>query len=86
MNENKTVCIYIRSTCSGMEGMNALSFNLGSSCRGLVKLNTLATLLLWKEPLVLIQWELGCATELVLTFWRREKFPTAGNRNVMSIT
>ena len=55
MNENKTVCIYVRSTCSGMEGMNAVSFNLGSSCKGLVKLNTLATLLLQKEPLVPVQ-------------------------------
>jgi len=62
--------------------MNALSLNLGSSCRGLVKLNTLATLLLVKEPLVPIEWELGWATELVLMFWRREKFPTAGNRTL----
>jgi len=71
------VCIYIRSTCSGISGMNALS-----SCRGLVKVATLATLLLGKEPLVLLEWELGWATELVLTFWRREKFPAAGNRTL----
>jgi hypothetical protein len=58
MNENKGVCIYIRSTCNGMEGMSALRLNLGSSWRGVVKLNTLATLLLGKEPLALIEWEL----------------------------
>jgi hypothetical protein len=62
------VCVYIRSTCSGTEDMNALRFNLGSSWRGLVKLNTLATLLLGKEPLVCVEWELGWATELVWTF------------------
>jgi len=80
MNENERVCIYIRSTCSGTEGMNALWFNLGSSWRRVVKLNTLATLLLGKEPMVHIEPELGSAPELVWTFWRRKKFPTAENR------
>jgi hypothetical protein len=68
MSENKGVCICIRSTCGGTEGMNALRFNLGSSWRGVVKLNTLATLLLGKEPLVRIEWELGWTPELVWTF------------------
>ena len=68
MNENIGVCIYIEAHAVVTEGVNALIFNPGSSWRGVVKLNTLATLLLGKEPLVCIEWELGWATELVWTF------------------
>jgi hypothetical protein len=45
-----------------------------------VKLSTLATLFLGKEPLVSIEWELRWASELVWILWRKEQFPTAGNR------
>jgi hypothetical protein len=55
--------VYIISTYSGTRDMNALRFNFGSSWRGVVKLNTLATLILGKEPLVYIERELRWAPE-----------------------